>query len=118
LHIYPEDSVARAVLADSMPQDAEAWVNLSQNRFQRQDYAGCIAAAQQALKIKPGIAMAYNNMGIAYAALNQLDLAIQNEREALRLQPDLTLAKHNLDALISMKSAQTAPSGSTGSAKK
>lgn len=96
LRIDNSDDKAKAILAQPTLQTAEDWINASLYRYRGQDYAGCIAAARQALQLKPDSALAYNNIGAAYAGMQQWDLAIENELQALRLQPDFALAKNNL----------------------
>jgi tetratricopeptide (TPR) repeat protein len=66
-------------------------------------FQDCIAAARQALRIRPDFAQAYNNMAAAYASLGQWDQAIQAAREALRIQPDFQFARNNLEFALSQK---------------
>jgi tetratricopeptide (TPR) repeat protein len=109
LRIEPADAAARATLTQPATQNSAYWVNASLYRYQNGDYAGCIAAAQQALKMNPKSSPAYNNIGAAYAGMKQWDTAIENERHALRLQPDFTLAKNNLAFYTQMKTGKVPP---------
>jgi protein O-mannosyl-transferase len=109
LRIDPADAAARAMLTRPVAQNSAYWINASLYRYQNGDYAGCIAAAQQALKMDSKSALAYNNIGAAYAGLHQWDMAIENERHALRLQPDFTLAKNNLAFYMQMKTGKVPP---------
>lgn len=104
LRLAPGDAAAQAILAHSPAESAADLINASLYRYRMGDYAGCLAAAQQALKLDPHSAEAYTNIGAAYAGLKRWDPAIASEREALRLKPDFTLAKNNL-ALYTLQKA-------------
>lgn len=77
----------------SMPGDL---LNVSLRRYQQRDFEGCIETARQVLALDPRSAEAYNNIAAASAELQRWDEAIAAAREALRLRPDLQLAKNNL----------------------
>jgi tetratricopeptide (TPR) repeat protein len=109
LRIDPSDAAAKAILAQPAAQNHDYWINASLYRYQSGDYAGCIAAAQQALKINPNSALAYNNIGAAYAGMKQWSQAIDSERQALRLQPEFTLAKNNLALYAQLKAGKESP---------
>lgn len=98
LTLAPGDPAALAILAHPDRQTADYWINASLVQFQSKNYAACIDAARQALKVKPDSELAYNNIGAAYAAMEQWDLAVENEKAALRIKPDFELAKNNLEA--------------------
>ncbi|MGH9598355.1 MAG: tetratricopeptide repeat protein [Terracidiphilus sp.] len=111
LQLAPADAAAKAILAHPVAQNAAYWINASLYQYQTGNYAGCLAAAQEALKLDPNSALAYNNIGAAYAGLRQWDPAIASEREALRVKPDFTLAKNNLILYTNEKAgAAAAPS--------
>ncbi|HVV55940.1 MAG TPA: tetratricopeptide repeat protein [Mucilaginibacter sp.] len=111
LHIAPDDSVARVSLADAMKRktyaDTEAdqvklsptparYLQLSLDYYIDKKYEQCIAAAQQALALRPGYAEAWNNIGSAYIAMQQYDRADSALRKAMVLKPNYELAKNNL----------------------
>jgi len=75
---------------------AEKYADLSLLNYQAKRYPQCIITAQEALRLKPGFAEAYNNMGAAYIKLQQYDKAVDALKEAIRLKPDLTVAQNNL----------------------
>ena len=85
-------------------QSSDYWLNVSLSHYQSKNYKGSIDAAHRALQFNPNSELAYNNLGAAYAALAQWDLAIQNDQQALRLRPDFQLAKNNLAWALSQKS--------------
>jgi len=107
LAIEPRDPQAKAILARPLVQGVDDWINVSLYQYQSGHYDACIAAAQQALRQKPDSAIAYNNIGAAYAALGQWDLAIDNERKALSVNPAFTVAKNNLAAYTTRKAVSS-----------
>ena len=88
----------------SHPQDL---VNLSLIYYLTQRYNDCIAAAQEALKLRPDYPEAYNNIAAAHMAQAEWDLAIEASVAALHIQPDFQLAKNNLKYAIAEKSKLT-----------
>ncbi len=108
LQLDPADTGARAILVGHGGQTAGDWINASLYRYQAGNYQASIAAAQQALRLDPQSVAAYNNIGAAYAGLKQWDLAIENERTALRIQPEFQLAKNNLALYTQMKKGAAA----------
>lgn len=106
LRIAPGDSEAERILAEANSDAAAYWIEASLYRYQSGNYDACIAAAQQALKVKPDSELAYNNLGAAYAALQQWDLAIASERQALKIKPEFTLAKNNLALYTRLSAAK------------
>ena len=60
-------------------------------------YLECRWASQEALKIAPGDAGAYNNLCTAFGGLRQWTQAVAACREAMRLKPDFQLARNNLE---------------------
>lgn len=71
-------------------------LNRSLALYRQQRYQESLAAARDALAIKPDYAEAYNNVAAAYAGLANWDEAIRAAEEAIRLKPDFQLAKNNL----------------------
>lgn len=74
----------------------ENQLNLSLICYQENDFEGCICSAQQAIKLKPDYADAYNNMGSAYNQIGKFDSAEIVLRKAIEFFPDYQLAKNNL----------------------
>jgi protein O-mannosyl-transferase len=60
-------------------------------------YQECIAAAKEALRLRPDFAEAYANLAAAYASLGQWDQTIWAAGEALRVKPDFQFARDNLE---------------------
>jgi len=84
--------------ADSVKANptAEKYADLSLLNYQAGRYAQCVAAAQEAIKLKPRFAEAYNNMGAADIKLQQYDNAVSALKQALQLAPAFVLAQNNL----------------------
>ncbi len=85
---------------------ADGYLNLSLEYYNMGDYEKCIEASENALKIKPDYALAYNNMCSAYNVLKQYDKAIEACSQAIRVQPDFQLAKNNLKLAVDEKNKQ------------
>jgi uncharacterized protein (TIGR02996 family) len=98
---FPSDPIAASWLANpsstaTSPMTADSYLELSLNMFQAGKYKECIAAAREALKLRPDYAEAWNNIGAAYNSMSQWDEGIAAAKEAIRLKPDFQLAKNNL----------------------
>ncbi|QEE28250.1 tetratricopeptide repeat protein [Terriglobus albidus] len=108
--LNPSRQAAQSLLtvAQATGNTVNYWVDASLYQYRSGNYAACIADAQKALDLNANTAPAYNNIGAAYAALQQWDLAIQNEREALRVDPSFAVAKNNLEA-YTQQLAQASP---------
>jgi tetratricopeptide (TPR) repeat protein len=108
LRLEPADETAQDIVLHPAPRTADEWISASLYQYQGGNYEKSIASATRALQSNPHSAIAYNNIGSAYAALKVWDLAIENERMALRLQPDFTLAKNNLALCMDEKAGKVA----------
>jgi len=91
----PDPTLTVSQLAQQRPSP-ESYLNLSLAYHRAGRYQDSIAAARQALALKPDYAEAYNNIAAAYEAMQQWDPAIVAAQQALRLKPDFTLAQNNL----------------------
>jgi tetratricopeptide (TPR) repeat protein len=65
------------------------------NTFHFTDPQRAIADYNEAIRLDPEFAMAYNNRGSAYGANKDYDRAIENYNEAIRLDPDYVEAYIN-----------------------
>jgi tetratricopeptide (TPR) repeat protein len=101
LQVFGQVRAAEA-LARSQPTP-ENYLQLSTAYHKTGRFVDCILAAQQAVRLRPNFAQAYNNMAAAYASLGQWDQAILAAREALRIQPDSQFARKNLEFALSQK---------------
>ena len=93
---HPPDPTAAAALLVQQQPSPENYLNLSLVYHRAGRYQDSIAAARQALALKPDYAEAYNNIAAAYEAMRQWDPAIAAAQQAVRLKPDFTLAQNNL----------------------
>jgi tetratricopeptide (TPR) repeat protein len=89
-------------LARSQPTP-ESLLQLSAGYHQMGRYQDCIAAAQEALRLRPDFAEAYNNIAAAYLSMGQWDEAIRAASEALRIKSDFQFARNNLEFAKSQK---------------
>lgn len=108
LKISPGDQVARGyaraqpdrsvtpVSVKASLQTRESFLELSLEQYRAGNYLGSIDAANQALRVDPNYAEAYNNIAAAYAAEGNWDSAVAAAEQAVRLKPDFSLARNNL----------------------
>ena len=82
-------------------------MQLSLLYYQAARYQDCIAAAQQALKRKDDYAEAWNNIAAGYQAMKQWDEAIHASEQALKINPNLQIARNNLAYAMQQKNAPT-----------
>jgi tetratricopeptide (TPR) repeat protein len=114
LALIPGDPEATAFLENPRKPAADYWLNVSLRQYREGDYAGSLASARRSLAVEPNYALALNNVGAAYAGLGQWDLAVEAEQAALRMQPDLAVARNNLAAYLKLQAAaKTAPGPKT-----
>jgi len=80
--------------------NAEDYYDLGSIYLDKKLYSQAVQMFQRALKFKKlseeNLALIYNALGFAYAALEQYDIAIRQYKEALKLQPDYVVALNNL----------------------
>ncbi len=106
LDLSPGDLFARSLMSSAqapsaavpdMPLSGAAmFLNLSLKYYNEQRYPEAIAAAEQALKLRPGYAEAYNNLCAAYNQLGEYAQAVAAGEQALRYQLNFPLASNNL----------------------
>ena len=75
---------------------AEYHLARSLAEFQMRRYRECIASARRAPELRPAYAEAWNNIGAAHNALMEWTQGIAAAEEALRINPDLQIARNNL----------------------
>ena len=101
----PEGPVASAELRVKQYPSSDNYLQLSLVYHQAGRFRDCIAAAQEALRLRPEFAEAYNNMAAGYQSLGMWDEAIKAASEALRIRPDFELARNNLAYAQAQKNA-------------
>jgi tetratricopeptide (TPR) repeat protein len=80
----------------SKPVTAEDFLNQSLDFYNQGQYDKCIEASNQALKLKPDYADAWNNIGAAYIKLSQWGKAIEACKKAIAIDPKHDRANNNL----------------------
>jgi tetratricopeptide (TPR) repeat protein len=85
-----------AELHDSLIRDSLTY-------YRAGDYQESIRASQAALEVKPGSAVAYNNICAANNELKQWNQAIEACQQALVIDPNFVLARNNLNAALKSK---------------
>lgn len=89
-------------LTKKMPSNAgsDDFVNLSLAYYNAKMYARCVMAAEEAVKLNPKNAAAWNNICVACNRLYWFDRAVEAGNNALKIEPGFALAKNNLDEAI------------------
>lgn len=109
LAAIPGDPVALAVLqggvATAVPSPAADLINASLAAYRAGQFQRSIDEARQALRLDPGAAEAWNNIGAGYGALHLWDEAIEADQRAVALRPNFQLAKNNLAWALGQKAA-------------
>lgn len=109
LAVSPSDPAAQSWLAragnlpPAQPRSPEDWVTASLALYQQGKYEESINAAREALKLRPGYAIPWNNIAAGYNQLGKWDDGIHAAQEAIRLDPNFQLAKNNLAWSMSEK---------------
>ena len=83
--------------------NAEDYINLSLHYFNTGMYAECIKACNEALAVKPGYDLAYNNLCASYNKLSEWDNAIAAAKKGLQANPKSIFLKNNLAESINGK---------------
>lgn len=100
----PLQSASDQAYSNKTPQ---GFLDLSLKYYQAGNYEKCIEAANEAIKLQPDYAEAYNNIGTAYNGLKDWDKAIAACEKAVKLKPDFQLAKNNLAWAVEQKAKES-----------
>jgi tetratricopeptide (TPR) repeat protein len=68
-----------------LPEDEEARYWRGRCLFELGKYAQAIGDFREVLRIRPGMLKAYDNLGLCYDRLSRFDLAMENYRQAIKL---------------------------------
>jgi len=79
------------------PEHCDAHLALAASLTQRNDFDGAIEHLQTAAQVAPNRAGVHNNLANALARAGRLQEAVSSYEEALRLNPQLTAARENLE---------------------
>ena len=74
---------------------AEDLVQKGMEKYNKKDYQGAIDDYNQAIKLKPDYADAYNSRGVSRSSLGDKKEAIDDYNQAIKLKPDLAEAYSN-----------------------
>jgi tetratricopeptide (TPR) repeat protein len=102
---FPGDpqSLAWLARADSLKPTPETWLNESLELYRQGKFDDSIAAAREALKLRPDYSDAWNNIAAAYNSESKWDEGISAAAQAVRLRPDNQLARNNLAWAVQQK---------------
>jgi tetratricopeptide (TPR) repeat protein len=84
---------------EQAPHDSEIPAEIGKVLLDEQQYEGAADELSRAIALNPGNALAFNNRGVALAALGQLAAAAADFGRALELDPHLAEARENLKRL-------------------
>jgi Flp pilus assembly protein TadD len=85
----------------------ESYLQASLTDYREKRYQDSIAAAEEALKLRPRYAEAWNNIGAACNQLGRYGDAVPALEKALALKPDFPLARNNLAYARKMAAQQS-----------
>jgi protein O-mannosyl-transferase len=105
----PQRPPALASKASVEDVSAESCLNQSLALYTAGKYPESIAAAREALKLKPNYAEAWNNIMAAYDAMSDWDDGIAAGEKALSINPSFELAQNNLAWARAQKEKSAAP---------
>lgn len=100
--------MAHEVATRLEPRSASAWFNLGTALQHEKLHRQAIHAYREAGSFEPDRPAIWYNLGISYAELNQLTGASLAYQQVLKLQPEHTHAKHNLE-LVERRRASELP---------
>jgi tetratricopeptide (TPR) repeat protein len=94
---------------DAEHPTAESWWRQATEAYQNRNYPVCIADSTRALALWPQYPKALNVQALCFLATGSVDLAIEREQEALRIEPTFELARNNLAMAMAQKAKGPAP---------
>jgi len=89
--------------AFATPQQYNTYIQNASRAFNSGKYQAAIQNYKNALKLYPNEANIYNNLGVAYSKVNDLNNAEINYKKAIKLKPSDALAYSNLGSIYERK---------------
>lgn len=96
---FATDAAFLAQWMASDPEHAQPHVSLGKLAARERDWSASIRHFENALARKPGLADAYNGLGLAHEALGETDVAERDFKRAIELAPERSFARNNLGVL-------------------
>jgi Flp pilus assembly protein TadD len=101
LALSPADATAQGFLrkasgSESAADSSSYYLNQSAQAYKNGDFQQAIRMGEEAIRLQPDNAEAWNNIGAAYNAMGQYTTAAAALKEAIRQKPGMTLARNNL----------------------
>ena len=93
--LLTESTPAKPLAEGNRSISAETYFTWGNTKYDLGDYKGAIADYDNAIRLKPDDAKAYNNRGLAKDELGQHFTAIADYDNAIRINPDLATAYNN-----------------------
>ncbi|NES69991.1 MAG: tetratricopeptide repeat protein [Okeania sp. SIO2D1] len=93
--LTPGNSEAIISQKDSSAQDAESYFEKAVKHYNEGKYEEAIADFNQAIRLNPKYAKAYNGRGLVYTLLEKNEKALADYNQAIRLNPKYAQAYNN-----------------------
>ena len=97
LSVSAEDQLKKAEKDAVTLNSPESYLELSLKYYNHGDYERCIKACDNALKLRPNYAEAYNNICSAYNKLKMFEKAVVACEKSLSIKSEYALAQGNLN---------------------
>lgn len=95
----PDEALRKLQRAAELAPDANIEMKIATDNIKLNRIEDALSALTQALALDPSLDSAYVTRGELYAQLGQIPLAVQNYREALRVNPGNSRARMRLQSL-------------------
>jgi protein O-mannosyl-transferase len=97
---YKEIKIENANNKTKEQATPDNYLNLSLEYYNSKKYEECIKACEEALKLNPNYALAYNNICSSYNELKQWKKAAEAANKGLTIDPNNQLLKSNLNVAL------------------